>query len=109
MLSVDEIRRLELERIKAFEAKQKRLMKRLIIGGAALFVVAFAIWAIAGFPRSVSEPSCTERGVAYYKEIGSYPKLSDGRFADVVISEMCANAPNTAFKTLNQIEKDRQR
>ena len=33
--------------------------------------------------------ACEKRGVAYYKEIGSYPSLSDGRSADVKIGQVC--------------------
>jgi hypothetical protein len=39
---------------------------------------------------------CYRRGVAYFKEIGSYPKLSDGRSAEMVASERCNRTP-TAF------------
>lgn len=92
MLSPDEIRRLELERIKAYEARQKRLMIRLFVGGGAVLFIAFIIWAIAGFPTTKSQPSCMDRGREYYKEIGAYPKLSDGRDAEDVIYGMCSNA-----------------
>jgi len=34
--------------------------------------------------------ACVDRGVAYFKEMGSYPYLqSDGRKADVVADERC--------------------
>lgn len=33
--------------------------------------------------------ACIQRGIAYYKEIGSYPRLSDGRLADGVAVERC--------------------
>ena len=32
---------------------------------------------------------CVADGVAYFKEIGSYPTLSDGRNAEEVASERC--------------------
>ncbi|HAG8813111.1 TPA: hypothetical protein GE287_24150 [Escherichia coli] len=40
--------------------------------------------------------SCIERGVQYFIEIGSYPKLSDGRDAVKVATERC-NRTITAF------------
>ena len=40
--------------------------------------------------------ACYQRGVAYYKEIGSYPTLSDGRSAELVVRDRCDRA-NTAF------------
>jgi hypothetical protein len=39
---------------------------------------------------------CRERGVAYYKEIESFPYLSSGRSAIDVITEKC-RASSTAF------------
>ena len=41
-------------------------------------------------------PACVQRGIAYYKEIGSYPKLSDGRLASEVVADRCART-TTAF------------
>ena len=44
--------------------------------------------------------ACTQRGIAYFKEIGSYPTLSSapnrGRSADEVAAERC-NRTLTAF------------
>jgi hypothetical protein len=40
--------------------------------------------------------ACYQRGVAYFKEIGSYPTLSNGRSAELVASERC-NRSITAF------------
>lgn len=44
--------------------------------------------------------ACIERGVAYFKEIGSYPALkmapNAGRSAEVVATERC-NRTTTAF------------
>lgn len=44
--------------------------------------------------------ACVERGVSYFKEIGSYPTLSSapnaGRKAEVVARERC-NRTTTAF------------
>jgi hypothetical protein len=48
--------------------------------------------------RGTASPiiACYRRGVAYFKEIGSYPTLSDGRAAKLVASERC-NRSTTAF------------
>ncbi|MGI9487765.1 MAG: hypothetical protein ACR2RF_18175 [Geminicoccaceae bacterium] len=35
---------------------------------------------------------CYERGIAYFKEIGSYPTLSDGRLAGDVAAERCGRS-----------------
>lgn len=35
---------------------------------------------------------CLTKGRAYFKEIGSWPKLSDGRDVEVVAAERCTNA-----------------
>jgi hypothetical protein len=40
---------------------------------------------------------CVERGVSYYKEIGSFPRLSDGRDATRVAKERCERSNNVAF------------
>lgn len=40
--------------------------------------------------------SCTKRGIDYFKEIGSWPSLSDGRDAATVAAERC-NRTTTAF------------
>lgn len=32
---------------------------------------------------------CVRRGIAYFKEIGSWPTLSDGRNAEQVVRERC--------------------
>lgn len=40
--------------------------------------------------------ACIQRGIAYFKEIGSWPKLSDGRDAAEVAAERCWRT-TTAF------------
>jgi hypothetical protein len=40
--------------------------------------------------------ACAARGVAYFKEIGSYPTLSNGREADVEAIQRCRRT-TTAF------------
>ena len=46
--------------------------------------------------RSNSDQSsireCQRRGVAYFKEIGSYPLLSDGRLAAEVAADRCSRS-----------------
>lgn len=37
---------------------------------------------------------CTGRGVAYFQDIGSYPRLSDGRLAEDVARERCGQSIN---------------
>lgn len=36
--------------------------------------------------------ACYRKGITYYREIGSYPNLSDGRDANTVIGERCARS-----------------
>ncbi|RYD71865.1 MAG: hypothetical protein EOP84_24155 [Verrucomicrobiaceae bacterium] len=37
---------------------------------------------------------CIDRGIAYFKEIEAYPKLSDGRDAVTTARERCARTPS---------------
>lgn len=39
---------------------------------------------------------CTQRGVAYFKEIGSYPRLSTGEYAETEAFQRCSRT-TTAF------------
>jgi len=39
---------------------------------------------------------CVQKGIRYFKGIGSYPQLSDGRYADTVVVQRC-NRTSTAF------------
>lgn len=82
-------------------------MKRMI----GLVVAAFALFgcgnkapeieADSGDSGGDSVVKCTERGVAYFKEIGSYPRLTSapnaGRAAEDVAIERCQRTL-TAFK-----------
>lgn len=52
--------------------------------------------AVASAPTYTPINSCAERGVAYFKEIGSYPTLSNGRDAQSEATERCART-TTAF------------
>ena len=50
--------------------------------------------ALVGCTKTSDKPefkSCLTKGAAYFREIGSYPKLSDGRDADTVAKERCYN------------------
>lgn len=38
------------------------------------------------------ERDCQDRGEAYYRDIGSWPTLSDGRSASGVVQERCARS-----------------
>lgn len=46
------------------------------------------------FPNK--ERDCRERGEAHYREVGSWPRLSDGRSSEEVVRERCARS-DTAF------------
>lgn len=65
-------------------------------------IISGGIWWKVGHQVSGPTPveSCTERGIAYFKEIGSWPTLnsypSRGRSAAEVAKERCARAA-TAF------------
>ena len=72
--------------------------RRSSVYGAALLTSL-----LAGCGRSGPDPAveaCVVRGIAYFKEIGSYPNLSSppdtGRLADDVARERC-NRTTTAF------------
>jgi hypothetical protein len=66
--------------------------------GAVALAMLGACGADDGHAREVE--ACVERGVAYFKEIGSYPTLSAapnaGRSAEDVAIERC-NRTTTAF------------
>lgn len=36
--------------------------------------------------------TCHRKGITYYREISSYPTLSDGQDANKVIGQICANS-----------------
>jgi hypothetical protein len=68
----------------------------------ALSIVASTVCSCGGSGggNSTAVESCVGRGVAYFKEIGSYPTLSSapnvGRSAEDVARERC-NRTTTAF------------
>lgn len=69
-------------------------MKNIFLATTAIFFLANC----SG--NSVEVDACVKRGVAYFKEIGSYPTLSSapnkGRRAEDVVRERC-NRTTTAF------------
>jgi hypothetical protein len=72
-----------------------------ITGGAFLFailIVAFVIWVVWPSKKvlvgSAGENTCVQRGIAYFKEIESYPNLSNGRDATSVAIERCNRTIN---------------
>lgn len=69
--------------------------KRMILGITALLVV-LVVAAIVNHLLPDKERDRRERGERYYKSVGSWPNLSDGRSAIDVARERCARA-TTAF------------
>ncbi len=43
---------------------------------------------------------CVNKGIQYYKDIGSYPRLSDGKLADIAAQEKCLNS-TAAFDSIH--------
>lgn len=75
---------------KANEAKAKR-NKWIAAGVVAALLVLVAILKAAGVIKS-DEEKCAERGVAFFKEIGSYPYLSNGASAEKEAKERCSRS-----------------
>lgn len=68
-----------------------------------VFACIVALLSVAGCGKSDPDPqieACVERGVSYFKEMGSYPTLKSapnaGRSAEDVARERC-NRTTTAF------------
>ena len=68
------------------------------------FLIAFnmVIWSLVAVEaqavdRETQIKECTAKGVRYFKELGSFPKLSDGRDATEVAKARCTRQPLTAF------------
>jgi hypothetical protein len=58
---------------------------------AIILFVVYAVWPRSNQRSNTSDvSSCVEQGVAYFKEIGSYPYLSTGRDARSVAVERCS-------------------
>jgi hypothetical protein len=71
-----------------------KFLKWLAISIAGLFVFLIALSLLIGpsGTNSTDVSGCVSRGIAYFKEIGSYPNLSDGRVATVVAKERCGRS-----------------
>ena len=71
-------------------------MRNMLFAFAAVLLLS----GCSGKDNSAEISACIDRGVAYYKEIGSYPRLSShpntGRRAEEVAKERC-NRTTTAF------------
>jgi hypothetical protein len=55
---------------------------------AVIIVFAWIIWPKSEGSRAAESP-CVQRGIAYFKEIESYPNLSNGQDARAVATERC--------------------
>jgi hypothetical protein len=86
---------------RGMKSKGVGVISRHVIGAVAA-MAAFLLLAVLG-PKveqgstdtSVSG-NCVDRGITYFREIGSYPTLSDGRNAESVVRERCGRTA-TAF------------
>ncbi len=58
--------------------------------------VLAALGGLVAWQRTDAEEACTAKGVDYFKQIESYPYLSDGRSAERVARERCERT-TTAF------------
>lgn len=67
-----------------------RMLNRMIVASLV------AVLSLVAGCKSERE-KCVDRGVYYYKEIGSFPRLSDGRDAEQVAKERCERSNNVAF------------
>ena len=56
--------------------------------------------------RDTSYSDCVEKGIMYYKEIGSYPLLSTGEDAKNKVVGMCSRSGGKAFKKLTDFLTD---
>lgn len=71
---------MKVDEAKAFARKHKNIL---------ILVAIVAVGAI-GYIAGTAKDRCTDRGIEYFKEIGSYPNLSDGRSSAKVAAERCA-------------------
>jgi uncharacterized paraquat-inducible protein A len=72
------------------------LLLFIIIGAFMGIIENFRGPPVISVHNKAATESCVRRGVVYFTEIGSYPKLSDGRNADAVARERCKRT-TTAF------------
>ncbi len=68
--------------------------KQLVSLGVTAVIVLGVVFAILYGLSSVR--SCEDKGEDYFKELGSWPQLGDGRNAASVVRERCARS-QTAF------------
>ena len=72
-------------------------MKEIVLNNAQRILVLIGfivlILVIYNSEKQVDEPGCWQRGVAYYKSIGSYPRLSNGDLAEAAAMRKCKNSP----------------
>lgn len=68
----------------------KRARLRILAG--VLFITAHLLTGCRSEKEELE--ACYRKGITYYREIGSYPTLSDGRVANEVIGGRCANSRN---------------
>lgn len=72
---------MNIEAIRTFVTKNRK----------GLIAVAIVVGlCVVGAVVATAEQRCTDRGIAYFKEIGSWPTLSTGRDAETVAAERCA-------------------
>lgn len=75
------------------------MSKFKLLGTIALLGAALS--GCGGGNNNAAVEACVSRGVAYFKEIGSYPNLSSapnaGRSAEAVARERCNRTTTTAF------------
>jgi uncharacterized membrane protein len=66
------------------------------VAGIVMLIAVALFW--PGGPRTASSDQlkarmeCTNRGIAYFKEVGSFPQLSDGRMAGDVAYQRCSGS-----------------
>lgn len=90
----------QLARQAAANEARARDSRKMWISIAVVFGIIFAVGGIAGLADGSlefgcspdAEKECVTRGTAYYREIGSYPTLTDGRSADDVVKARCGRA-----------------
>ncbi len=69
-------------------------MKKLLILGLIVMTTGCSSHAV---DRDTQIKECTAKGVRYFKEIGSFPTLSNGRDATKEAKARCTRQPVTAF------------
>ncbi|MFC2998231.1 hypothetical protein ACFODO_23860 [Acinetobacter sichuanensis] len=65
-----------------------------------LVILPIAYFLATKEPKKSNYSQCVENGVQYFKDIGSYPKLSDGKHAENVVRERC-NRSSVAFGSID--------